>query len=173
MAIPAGNELVVRVRIDGSAAQNDFRGIEKQTKTAFSRALRIEAGVLGFFFGGIARQAASVVGGLGDMVGRATPIGRVASQFYGKLGAAQSATDRTAAAFGMAGASASKDQILGVYRAFKQIEELKAASQENVRNSIGEQRTDDIFLSTVKDLTFAVKNFTEVLKQFGALFKVR
>lgn len=168
-----GDEFVVRVRVDGSAAIRDTKDMEKKMKKSFGVLSKAAGGALGFFYGGIAKQAAQEFIHIGDMIGRSTPVGRVASEFYAQLGADRTASDRTAAAFGLAGANASRDQILSVFNVFREIERQRAEGRENVLRTIGEKRTDDILIQSLKDLNFTMKNFTTVLKEFGKVLQLR
>lgn len=145
----------------------DAEKVKKDIMGKFSKGFAsVTAGTLGFFYGGIANQAKSAVMGLGDMIGRGTDIGRNASEFWGKVGAKQTAAQQTVEAFGLAGKNASKEQVLSVYNMFKSIEEMRAASRANVEGSIGEKETADLMKQSVSDFKFAVNHFKEVVNEF-------
>src|SRR5262245_1893136 len=155
MTTPAGNEIAVRVRIDGSLAMQDAEKVKKDIMGKFTKGFAsVTASTLGFFYGGIANQARTAVQGLGDMIGRGTEIGRNASEFWGKVGAKGSAAQQTVEAFGIAGKQASREQILSVYNMFKSIEELKASSRANIEGAVGEKETQEIFKQAVSDFKF-------------------
>jgi hypothetical protein len=169
----AGDEVVVRVKLDGSAAKQELKSIESQTKQTFGMASKLSTAALGYFFGGIARQATGEMMAYGDIIGRSTPIGRVASEYWAQKGAQRTAMERTADAFGLAGKAADEQQIKGVFGAFRQIEELRASSRENVLRTIGSEITDEAAKSGWKDLTYAMNNLGSVIKEFVQLMKLR
>ena len=70
MPVVAGNELYIRVRLDGTAAIGEFKKMEGEASMGFRRVSRIAASALAFFYGGIARQAGAQFAQLGDLVGR-------------------------------------------------------------------------------------------------------
>lgn len=174
MTTPAGNEIAVRVRIDGSVALRDAEKAAQQTKGVFVKHFANLAGsTLGFFYGGIARQAATAMTGYGDMLGRGTDLGRNAADFWGKMGAKQTAAQQTVEAFGLAGKQANREQILSVYNMFKGIEELRAASKANVEGAIGDKELTNAVKAIISDFKFTVNHFSDVVKELGKQFRFR
>ncbi len=174
MATPAGDEIAVRVRIDGTVAMKDAEKTAAGVKSVFVKGLAgLASSTLGFFYGGITQQAAGAMSGLGNMIGRGTDLGRNAADFWGKVGAKQTAAAQTVEAFGLAGKSANREQILSVYNMFKNIEELRASSKANVEGEIGAKERADLMKQAVSDFKFAVNNFGEVTRQLGKQFGIR
>jgi hypothetical protein len=165
--VRSGDELFFTVRLNGSLAMQDMKKIEGSATQSFRAFTKVAAASIGFFYGGIARQAAQEFGKLGDLMGRGSPLGANAAQFYGRIGAANTAADRTVEAFGLAGAKADKEQILAAYNVFREIERLRADSKSNVQATIGEQRTQEVMTAVVKDLMFAIQNLNSVIKELG------
>ncbi len=173
MPTPAGNEISVRVRIDGSLATQDAERVKKDVAGKFTKGFAsLSAAALGFFYGGIANRAKSSLAGFGDLIGRGTDLGRNASEFYGKLGAKKTAAEQTVEAFGLAGKSASREQILSVYNMYKGLEELKAAGRANIEGAVGEKELDATWKAVASDFKVAVNNFGEVIKELGRQFRL-
>jgi hypothetical protein len=130
-------------------------------------------GILSYFYGGITQQAGQAMTGLGNMLGRGTDIGRNAADFWGKVGAKQTAAERTVEAFGLAGKQASREQVLSVYSMFKNMEELRASSRAHIEGEIGEKELGGIMKQVSSDFKFAVQHFDEVIKELGKQFRFR
>ncbi len=174
MGTAAGDEIAVRVRIDGTVAMKDAEKTAAGVKSVFVKGLAgLASSTLGFFYGGITQQAAGAMSGLGNMIGRGTDLGRNAADFWGKVGAKQTAAAQTVEAFGLAGKSANREQVLSVYNMFKNIEELRAASKAHVEGEIGDKELGNIMKQVASDFKFAVNNFSEVMKELGRQFRLR
>lgn len=174
MATPAGNEIAIRVRIDGSLATQDAEKVKKDVSAKFVKGFAsLSAASLGFFYGGITNQAKQATLGFGDLIGRGTDLGRNAADFWGKLGAKKTAAEQTVEAFGLAGKSASREQILSVYNMYKGLEELKAAGRANIEGAIGEKELDSTIKAAMSDFKFAVNHFSDVVKELGRQFRLR
>lgn len=174
MATPAGNEIAVRVRIDGTAAIKDA----EKTSGDISKALKkgmlgfgaAAAGTFGLFYGGITKQAIGAIAGYGDILGRGTQFGQQFANFAGKLGAKSTAAEQTAEAFGLAGKNATREQVLSVYNMFKGIEELRQSSRNNVYSAIGiEEKAEatEQFKSAVEKFKASAADFGDMLKKWG------
>lgn len=162
----------VTVNINGKQASQQVDDLEKKSTNSFKRVARAGAAVLGFFYGGIAQQARAAVARTGDILGRGTPIGAIASQFWGRVGAANTATDRSVESMGIAGKGASKETILAIYNMHKMMETMRADSKSRVEAVIGEQRWNEMQGSMTKDLIFALKNLGTVVKELGRVGKL-
>lgn len=174
MGVPAGDEINVRVRIDGTVAMKDAEKAAAGVKSTFVKGLAgLASSTLGVFYGGITQQAAGAARGFGDMLGRGTDLGRNASEFWGKLGAKQTAAQQTVEAFGLSGKQANREQILSVYNMFKNIEELRAASKANVEGQIGDKELQNVLKNVASDFKFAVNHFSDVMKELGRQFRLR
>lgn len=175
MATPAGDEIAVRVRIDGTAAMKDADNVGRQVSSKLKGSLigltAMAGGAFGLFYGGIAKQAASSIASYGDLLGRGTQFGKDFAGFAGKLGAKGTAAEQTVEAFGLGGKQASRESVLSVYNMFKNIEELRQASRNNVMGAIGENEgaeAQKMFKESVEKFKAAAADFGDWQK---ALFQ--
>jgi hypothetical protein len=166
-------EVSVVVNVNGKQASRQVDDFERKSIASFGRVAKAGAAALGFFYGGIARQAASETARVGDLLGRGTPVGAEASRFWGRVGAANTATDRTVDTFGIAGKSASKEQILAVYNMHRMMEQMRSDSKARVESIVGEKRGQDLLQTVLKDINFTLKNLGPVLQNLGSQFKLR
>ena len=165
-------EVSVNVTINGKQASKQVDDFERKTNASFGRIMKVAAATLGFFYGGIARQAGGAMSRLGDLIGRGTPVGAEAGKFWGRVGAANTAVDRTVDSLGIAGKAASREQILAIYNMHKMMETMRSDSKSRVESVIGEKRGQDILLQTMKDVSFTMKNLNAVLSQLGRVWKL-
>jgi hypothetical protein len=185
MTTPAGNEITVSVRIDGSAAMRDADKVGSSVADRLSKNISrgVGAGVfgmvglagaaLGVFYGGVARQTASAAAGFGDMLGRGTQFGQDLGAFAGRLGAKGTAAEQTVAAFGFAGKQATKEQVLGVYNVFKNMDELAADSRAKILGDIGQDEKKSaapLMKEAAEIFKNAAANFGDKLREWGYYF---
>lgn len=166
-------EVSVTVNINGKQANRDVQDFERRTNQSFSRIAKAGAAALGFFYGGIARQAGTEMARMGDILGRGTPVGAEAGKFWGRLGAANNATDKTVESLGMAGSKASKENILAVYNMHKMMETLSSDSKARVTSVIGEHRMQQLLEQISKDMKFTASNLSSVIQELGRLVRSR
>ena len=116
--------------------------------------------------------AAAALGDQGNILGRASPLGPVLSEFYAKQGAKRTATEQTQDFFGLAGmeGKATKGQILAVYNQLEKIDTMEAVGKERVANVIAEDRVGKSAQGIMDDLKFAASHLEEVARQLRKVF---
>ena len=175
------DELVIKVRIDASQAKTE---IEKQDKAAralggaLSSSMGMLAGVpnmllnagaagLSLIFGPSASQSWSNIHNVAGTVGRATGLGQQIERDSARLNAVQSARAQTAELFGMAGATARKEDILAVYNAILGPEMRERKGMQRVEGIIDEKNATE----TLKAVEFLIHNLGAVLQELTASLK--
>lgn len=168
-----GDDLVIRVRLDTTQAKQEWSKQEKAARgvgsaasfglaNAAGMAAKAAASALSFIFGESAAASMTNIRAVGSNVGRTTFLGQQIERDTAERTAHESARSQTAEAFGMMGRTASKEQILAIYRAIYGFEVRESRGQQRVEGLIDEQRAQE----TLKAFDFLINNLGAVLKEF-------
>lgn len=176
-------DVKVRVTLDTVGAKRDAQSLARDLGKAmegegrkargfgFASAMGASAGLYRFFYGDVLSKAGTEIQGVGNVIGRASPAGQTADAFYSRLGAKRTAAEQTQEFFGMSGTKATKEQILGVYKTLRNLNELEAGGKSRVGSIIAEARVAEEGKSVADDLEFAAKHLSDVARELLNVFK--
>jgi hypothetical protein len=173
------NDLVIRVRLDTVQANQEWKKQQEAAKSlgsgagagisgAIGMGAKAAAGALQFIFGESAGKSWGNISAVGSNVGRSTFLGQQIEKDSARRAAWENARSTTADMFGAIGNTASKEQIMAIFRAEHAFGKREEMGKQRVESIIDKAQFDQ----TMSDLSYMFANFTDVMREllngFGA-----
>jgi hypothetical protein len=167
------NDLVIKVRLDTVQANQEWKKQESSAKQLGSVAGGGMSGLLGmgakgaaaglqFIFGEAAGKSWGNINAVGSNLGRSTFLGQQIEKDSARRNAWENSRAKIADSFGAVGLTASKEQILAMFRAEHAFAKREEMGKQRVESIIDEVQTKQ----TVSDVKYFFTHFFDVLREF-------